>query len=302
MNGFLIATVAPLLWAISGYIDKYLITKYFKNGGVGALMIFSSLIGLFLLPIIFLIEPTVIDLDWSYTGVLCLNGFLYLTALLPCLHAIKNDEVSVVLPLYQTVPVFSWILALFFLNEALTEKQLLAAGFIIFGAMLISVDSSSNKTKFKSKVFFLILLSSFLVALNSFIFKLIAIQTTFWTTSFWEYVGFSIFAVFLFLIKPYRQQFFYVLKDNKVTVLTINGINEILNIIGKIVMNFATILMPLALAWIINGLQPFFILLFGIFLAIFFPKLTDESLNKKHIFQKIIAISLMFLGVYLLNM
>ena len=302
MNWFLIALIAPVLWAITNHIDKYLISKYFKGGSIGALMIFSSIIGFLLLPIIYFIEPNVLNIEISIILILVFNGILYVVGLLPYFYAIEKDEASIVVPLFQLIPLFSYILALFALDEKLTSLQIIASLLIVIGAVLISINFDNGKEKFKSKVFWLMVLSSFLVALNGLIFKIFAIKESYWTSGFWEYVGFSIFAIVLILfVKSYRKQFLYVFKNNKVVVLSINGANEILNIIAKLSMNFATILAPLALAWVVNGFQPFFVLLFGVMLAMFFPKLTDESLNKKHILQKVIAILIMFAGTYLLN-
>ena len=83
MNWFLIALIAPILWAITNHIDKYLISKYFKGGSVGALMIFSSIIGFLLLPVIYFIEPGVLNVQLSFIIILVLNGFLYVVGLLP---------------------------------------------------------------------------------------------------------------------------------------------------------------------------------------------------------------------------
>ncbi len=227
---------------------------------------------------------------------------MYVIGLLPYLYALKKDQVSIVMPLYQLIPVFSYLLALIFLNEQLNGLEIMASLLIISGAIFISIDLDNKIKRFKLKVFWLMALSSFLVALNGLVFKYFAIKTTFWTTSFWEYIGLAAFAfILLIFVKSYRRQFFNILKQNRTAVLTLNGINEVINIIAKIVMNFATILTPLALAWVINGFQPFFVLVFGILLAIFFPKITDETLIKKHLIQKIISISIMFIGVYLLS-
>lgn len=66
-------------------------------------------------------------------------------------------------------------------------------------------------------------------------------------------------------------------------------------------MNFATLLAPLALVWVVNGFQPFFVLLYGVIITLFFPKFGTESLLKKHLVQKVVAILIMFVGVLLLN-
>jgi uncharacterized membrane protein len=302
MNWFLIALIAPFFWAITNHIDKYLINRYFKSGGVGALMIFSAIIGVVLLPIIYLIEPDVIHLKTSFAIFMILNGILYVVGLLPYFYALAEDEASIIVPLFQLIPFFGYLLALVVLNENLTLLQIFASLLVISGAILISLDLTKEKNKFKAKVFWLMVLSSFLVALNGLIFKFIALKENFWITSFWEYVGFSVAGIILLtFIKSYRNQFLFILKNNKIAVLSINGTNEILNIIAKMVMNFATILAPLALVWVINGFQPFFVFILGIILTIFSPTLGKESVLKKHLVQKFTAIVIMFIGVYFLN-
>ncbi len=302
MNWLLIASIAPALWAITNYIDKHLISRYFKGDGIGALVIFSSLIGILVLPFILIIHPAVFAVKPVFALLIVVNGFLYVLGLLPYYHALKEDEVSIVVPLFQTIPVFSYILALVVLREVLTGIQIFASLLIIAGAVALSLDLDKGKPELKQKVFWLMLLASFLVALNGLVFKFVAIKEGFWTTSFWEYIGFAILSVILLVfIGSYRRQFLSVIKLNRVPVLTWNTINETLNIIAKIIMNLATLLAPLALAWVINGFQPFFVLIFGIIITLFFPYLAKESLAKKHIAQRLVAIMIMFIGVYLLN-
>ncbi len=302
MNWFLIALAAPALWSVTNHIDKYLISKYFKGGGTGSLIIFSSLIGLFVLPFVFAIHPAVFGIRPIYALLIAVNGFLYILGLLPCFYALAKDEASIIVPLFQTIPVFSYILAYFVLGETLTQQQMLASALVILGAIGISLDINDRRPKFKKEVFGLMFLASFLVALNGLIFKFVAIQESFWVTSFWEYVGFVALAIILLVfVRTYRRQFMAVIQANKMPVLGLNGLNEVLNIIAKLMMNFATLLSPLALVWVVNGFQPFFVFLYGIILTLFFPHLGEESLRKRHIAQKLVAISIMFFGTWMLN-
>jgi len=302
MNWFMIALVAPILWAATNHIDKYLINKYFRNGGVGSLIIFSSLIGIFVLPFILIIHPAVFSINPILALLIIANGSLYVLGLLPYLYALAEDEASIVVPLFQTIPVFSYVLAFFVLGERLASIQIVASLLIILGAITLSLDLNQKKIKFKKKVFWLMFLASFLIALNGLIFKYVAIQENFWTTSFWEYIGFAVLSIILLLfVRSYREQFLLVVKNNKRAVLGWNTTNEVLNIIAKIIMNFATLLAPLALVWVVNGFQPFFVLFFGIIITLFFPRFSKENLLKKHLAQKVIAILIIFIGVYLLN-
>ena len=302
MNWFLIALLPPALWSITNHIDKYLLAKFFKGGGVGALMVFSSIIGVFLLPIIVFLHPEVLHFS-ANSLLIALNGFLYILAVLPYFYALQKDEASIAVPIFQLIPVFSYVLAYFVLGETLTKYQMIGGAFIVAGAVGISLDlSEKKKVKLKKDVFWLMFLSSLIFALNFLFFKFFAIQSDFWYTSFWEYIGFAIFATLLMLfVKSYREQFLELLKTNKATVLGINGINEIVNIIAKVAFNFASLLTPVTMVWIVNGLQPFFVFLYGILLTLIFPHISQEDLSKKSLYQKIIAILVMFFGTYLIN-
>lgn len=301
MNWFLIALIPPALWSATNHLDKYLIGKFFKGGGVGALMVFSSLIGLFLLPFIAFFHPEV--LVFSAKNILiAANGFLYILAILPYFYALDKDEASTCVPLFQFVPVFSYILAYFVLGETLSSNQLLGGLFIVAGAIGISLDLSGKKIKFKKEVFWLMMLSSLIFALNFLFFKYFAVQSSFWFTSFWEYVGFAVFAFLLMVfVKSYREQFITVMKTNRAVVLGLNGANEVINIIAKVSFNFASLLTPITITWIVNGFQPLFVFGYGVILTLLFPKIVKEDISRKSLTQKVLAILVMFVGTYFLN-
>lgn len=302
MNWFLIALIPPALWSATNHIDKYLVSKFFKGAGVGALMVFSSLIGLFLLPFIAFFHPEVLSFS-SINILIAINGFLYILAVLPYFYALQKDEASICVPLFQFVPVFSYVLAYFILGETLNNNQLLGGMLIVLGAIGISLDlSDGKKVKFKKEIFGLMILSSFIFALNFLFFKYFAVQSSFWFTSFWEYVEFATFAFLLMIfVKSYREQFIKVMKTNRIVVLSINGINEIINIIAKVSFNYASLLTPITITWVVNGFQPFFVFVYGVILTLLFPEIAKEDIRRKFLFQKILAIMVMFVGTYFLK-
>ena len=102
-------------------------------------------------------------------------------------------------------------------------------------------------------------------------------------------------------VKSYREQFINVMKTNRVVVLSLNGANEILNIIAKVSFNFASLLTPITITWIVNGFQPLFVFGYGVILTLFLPKIVKEDIGRKSLIQKILAILVMFIGTYFLN-
>jgi drug/metabolite transporter (DMT)-like permease len=143
-------------------------------------------------------------------------------------------------------------------------------------------------------------LSSLMVATNGLIFKIIALEENFWGTAFWEYVGGLIFAGFLFFgIKLYRRQFIASIAKNK-NIIWLNLSAELLNVIAKLCANFASLLAPLVLVWVINGFQPVFVLFYGIILTLIIPRFYKETLNRRILLQKLASIVIIFIGGYFL--
>lgn len=127
---------------------------------------------------------------------------------------LNKDEASVVVPLFQMIPIFSYVLSFVFLGEQLLIRQILASLLIIIGAIGISVELDKGSLKIKKSVLLLMAISSLMTALNGLIFKFVAIQESFWTTSFWEYIGFIILGLsIIFFVKKFRSQFFLGFKE-----------------------------------------------------------------------------------------
>jgi drug/metabolite transporter (DMT)-like permease len=301
MNWFIIAILAPLIWAVSNFIDKFLISKYFKSD-IKTLVVYSSLIGL---PVAFLIgifKPQVLALNFITAILIILNSFLLIIYLFPYYKALSKADASAVIPIFQIIPLFSYFLAFFVLGEILSGLQIFGSLLIILGAVGISLNFKNKRLHLTKEILFLQILASLIISLNYLFFKFFAIQLDFWTVSFWQYTGFAIFGLFLLIfIRSYRKSFFLSIKINKSKIIRLNVLNETINIIGMLIFSFATLLAPLALVGVISGFQPLFAFLIGIELSLFSPHLIKEDLNKKVLLQKIIFILLMFLGAIILN-
>lgn len=301
MNWLIIAILAPLLWGITNFIDKFLISKHFQSN-TGTLIIYSSLIGLPVAILIAIFKPQVLSLNFITAIFIILNSFLYISYLFPYFKALSKADTSVVVSIFQTCPVFSYFLALLVLKETLSRIQIVGSLLIILGAIGISLNIKKGKIHLTREVLLLQLLASFIIALNYLFFKFFAIQLDFWTVSFWQYLGFVLFGlIILTFVKSYRRDFLSSFKNNSKEIIGLNTINETLNITATIIFTFATLLAPLAIVWVINGFQPVFVFLIGVLLTLFFPHLIKEDITKKIILQRVLFIILMGIGTYLLN-
>ena len=302
MSWYIFAFAWPVLWSISNHIDKYILSKYLKNWWAGALTIFAWIIWLLLTILIFIFaRDKIISFSILNAVIMALNGALLIIAYIPYYYAISKDEASIVVPIYQTIPIFSYILWFLVLWEKLTLSQILAWLLIIIWAVILSLDLENERIKVKGKMLFLMILSSFLIALHFLVFKFVVIQENFWWTSFYEYIWVIMIWIILFtFVKNYRNQLLRILKENTITVISITWLNEIVNLSAKLLVNFATILAPIALVTLVNGFQPFFVFIFGLILTLFLPKLANEKIAKKHIVHRILGILIIFIWTYFL--
>ena len=121
MTWFLIALIGPFFYATTNFIDKILLSKYFKEGGVGTILLFSSLLSVVALPFLFFADRTVLNVDLLGIIALSIVGILNTMVLLCYLLAIEKEEASVAVVFYQLIPVFGCILGYFVLGEVSTK-------------------------------------------------------------------------------------------------------------------------------------------------------------------------------------
>jgi uncharacterized membrane protein len=299
---FSIALLAPALWAIGNHIDKYLLDRELKSIGIGPLLLLSSLVGLPAMAVILAVHSDVFSISPRNGVLIVLNGILYVLSLIPYYYALQRDEASIVVPLFQTTAVFSYLFGLFVLDEKLTLLQIAACLLIVFGSALLTLEINRKKSRMKFDVFALMLAASFLNALNWLLFKYVAIHEDFWKTSFWEYVGFVLVALCALLFgKSLRSDFVDFLRMNRSRVLGLVGLNELVSIGAKTATNIASLAAPLALISTVHGLQPFFVLIYGVLLTLAAPHHFRENLTTVAIIQKIAAITLTVGGTLMLN-
>ena len=301
MNWLLIALLAPILWSVSNFIDKFLVSKYFKSG-TGTLFVYSCLIGLPVSLLILIFKPSVLNIGLSTAFLILLNGAFYISFLFPYFRALSKADTSTVIPIFQVIPVFSYFLALFVLGEILTSTQIFASLAILLGAVGMSMNFEGKNMRFRAEVVLLMLLASLIISFSTLMFKFFAIDLDFWTVSFWQYIGFFLLGIFILIfVKNYRNDFLSSFRKHGKTIISLNILNESINITGVVVFTFATLLAPLSLVWVITGLQPIFVFLLGSIFTIFAPHLIKEELGRRAIIQKVVFITLMIIGAYFLG-
>jgi drug/metabolite transporter (DMT)-like permease len=300
MAWFWLALLAQFLFSVGVHIDKHLLSRYLKGSSPGSLILFSSLFGFVVMPIAYAVDRRVLEMSPRDIGLLVGCGLLNITAIVLYLYALARDEASVVAPLFQLIPVFSYVLAYAILGETVSTEQMAGAALIIVGAVLITIDLRARRLK--ATIFVLMTIASLLLALNGVVFKEVAMEGGFWVSTFWSYASLALAGILLFsFVRPYRDQFLRTLRSNRAPVLVLNTGNEVLAVVGYMLITYATLLAPVALVSVVGGLQPLMVFLLGWLLSVAIPSIGRERLTRAEVVQKLLAIAIVFAGTFLLQ-
>ncbi len=306
MSWFIIALGAPFLWALVNIADKFLVSNYGtkeegESSSPGSLVLFSSLIGLFASLGIFIFAKDVFSVGVFDRILLMFAGAFSILWIVLYLYSLQIEDVSAVVPWMLTIPVFGYILGFIFLGESLTNHQLLGGGIVVLGALILSLDFRKVKIVFKGRVAMLMLLSCIIYAINGIIFKFVASVDSFWISSFWEYLGLGIGGVAIFIFSSkYRKAFIYNIRESGMKIFSVNVISEWTTIAGNLLTNYALLIAPVAMVYIVGTFQPVAVLLFSFFSTKFFPRIVSEDFSKNVVIPKIASIIVMIFGSILL--
>lgn len=306
MTWFFIALAAPILWGLVNIFDKYLVSKFSrkeKEKSSGGLVLFSSLIGIVIAALIWTFVPNVTDIPFLDKFLLVITGVLTIVWIVLYLFTLETEDISTVVPWFLMIPVFGYFLGFIFLGETLSFQQIIGSLVSLFGVFMISLDFTEEGKKFKWRPVIYMIIACFLVALSGIIFKFVTVENNFWISSFWEYFGLGVAGLVIFIFIPkYRKEFIRMNKKGGKTIFIVNIVSEFMTVAGNLLTNFALLLAPVTMVFLVGSFQPAFVLFLGVLGTRFFPHIAKEDLRKHVFFPRIVAVGIMLIGSIILFM
>jgi drug/metabolite transporter (DMT)-like permease len=305
MSWVIFALLGAFFWSLVHHLDKVLLTKFSKNYGIGALVIFSSIFPALALPILFIFATTnPFFLSIGPISLLIGAGILGAVAALLYFHALEDEETTIVVSMYQLSPVFGFVLGVVFLSEFLGNLQILGAVVTILGVSILSLEFFEEKrVTFRKKTTLLMTVAAFVFALGDVIYKWAAGGADgYFPAMFWIFVGYVVFGIAVFFcVRSYREDFLLVFKNRKRTVLGLNLLNECFQTAGVMFTGYALLLGPVALVLVMDAYQPVLVFVIGIILTLSFPTVASEKLSLRHLIHKSTAILIALIGTILMQ-
>lgn len=283
MNWIVLALLAPLVYAVNVFTDKYLVSARLKD--YRSLPIFSSIVAFGFAILL-----------WVFTGFQIISGYDSFLILLSgiftilgfafYLEALTKEETSLLILLIQLSPVFVLTLSFIFLGEIITQKQFLGFGLLLAASIAASFKKQKSSWGFSKAVGFILLAD--LVWSLAFIFIKLASQDVLMTSLLiYESIGAVFGGVLLLLAVPaIRKSFVKTLKVLKPLDLSLIIFNESLYLGGKALTYIAVALGPVALVSILGSTQIFYGIIIGVILTLTLPKVFRENLTREGLIKK----------------
>ncbi|MDO8638301.1 MAG: EamA family transporter [Candidatus Daviesbacteria bacterium] len=299
MNWLFFALLAPAIYAIVVFIDKYILEKKVKD--YLGMPIYSSIVAGVFGIIIWIVTgfPLLSPRD---TILIILTGVLTVFGLTSYFKALSDDEASKVTILFQMTPVITLVLSYLFLGDKLSVQQFLGFILILISTIGISVNKSLREFNF-SNTFFLILLTDFLWASAFVLFKFVVDTNSFVKLISYESFGIGIGGLILYTFFPSIKMAFK--KTNKQAGSVIFWfiiVNETIFLISRLLTYLAISKGPVALVDVVAGTQVIFAIVYGFILTKISPKTFQEDISQGGLSKKIIIAALILLGLVLIQM
>ncbi|MDR0979603.1 MAG: DMT family transporter [Candidatus Nomurabacteria bacterium] len=292
MNMIMLPVIAAFCYAISAFIDNYLIDTQVKKLHVKCMTPIYIVLELLACAVILLVSRgSVLAVTASdvliFFGAAALNS----VASVPYYMALKKSETTEVSLLSQTAPIMSLVLAWALLGETIGASQLVAFFLIIGSAVFLILRSGSKHMRIKLVAGGYILLTCALWVFSDIVFVLQARESAFMTSFFWLLLGgVAANMVQMAVMKNWRQDFKKFFARNRTRKVAIITVNEVIWGIAEASWRFGVVMLPVAIVSVVGNVSQLIItFVLGLILSSVFPRFGREKLTKKVVVNHALA-------------
>ena len=294
MNWIFLSLLAPLFWASSNFVDKYILGKYTK--GIFDFVFFSTITSWVFFAAIFLFvgtpELNIYSLIPIATGMVLIYSYGFYG------KALEQGDTSSLVILFKLIPVITVILAFAFLGQTLSSNELVGFVVVLAGATIISFE--------KTKGIFIKGFGMILIAILMWSVMTLFIDYGLTKMSFWDYfmldnLGSALAGLTMFIIPSIRRQVIEGIKTATAGKYIWFSWNNVLDFFGQMSIKKALAIAPSAgLVTVVMQVQSFYAILIGVFLTLLIPNIIKEDISAPTLIKKVIGATIMFSGVYIL--
>jgi drug/metabolite transporter (DMT)-like permease len=293
-NWIFIAASGYFLLAFTSVADKFMVSKVVRQPIAYAF--YTAMTG----PVSLVLFPFGGKfLNFQDLIVALAAGAFFIGGIYHSYSAIRLSSVSRVVPILGGfIPLFSFLLAFFILDERLSGFQTLGFLFLVVGAVMISFRKEHGI--WTPKALFNAISAAAFFALASVLTKYTFDHSNFISGMIWTRVGFLVPVPVILLFPKSREAIFNAPKEAGVRNVALYYSSRATGSIGGFLQNYAVSLGSVSVVNALQGLQFVFLLILTTFLSVRFPKILQEKVTIDTVVLKLSAIGMISCGLYLL--
>ena len=292
MEWLFLTLIAVSLWAVAYIIDKHILEKYVKNSMV-CLIVFGII--QFIFGLVILIKNFALP-SFNFLILSLAAGIIYAFAVILYFKALKIEETSRVIAIYNLVPLFVLVFASSFLNETLSLKQYSGIIFLTLGAFLISIKKDFKLRNAKAVA--ITLGSVIAIAVYNISIKYLLGFSDYWTV--FAYTRIGVFLTIIPIIYLYLPELKSTVSKFGKKVLGLMISSETITAVALITLTIAISFNYVSLVSGLTATQPLFVLISITLISLFYPAILKEELRGSIFAVKLISIVLICLGGFLI--
>lgn len=297
MDWFILSLVGASALAVTGVIDKFVLSKYVRDplAYLAALVVMQQM----------LIAVIPLYLGWGFvypqTLYAMAAGGIQVVLWAAYLLALHVEETSRVAAMVFVFPVFVFLGSFLFLGETLAAKDYAGGALLVVSALLISYRPAEPggpaiiSPALRYMAVFWIFSAAYALAA-----KYLLNFMSEWHLILWSSLGSLLAVLPLLSQKPARREFAAYFRRGPFLLSALLA-DEVFDFLGRGAFIFAYAVGSVALVSSVAALQPFITLIYVIVLGLFVPGVLEEGLDRKTIALKTVAVILIIAGVYLVS-
>ena len=301
MNWLVIALLSAAITAAVSITDKTIIYKYAKS--TLSLLIIMGVLGTINGAVILIISGPPDHPDYmALTAALC-SGVLFGFSGAILIKVLFTEEVSRAIPVQQTAPIFTALLALFLLSESISSLQWLGIFGAVLGSALISLNIEAGFGRLLlHRSFYLLVLSALLFGIGNVLVKVALSEL-----SVIHVHGMRMFSMgVIFLLIGLRSQSWKEFKSyfsERNPILPLCMANEFFSAnLGLLTLSWALSIGPASLVTAVFATRALFVVIFSIFIASLWHRALGEELSTTNVLVKVFSTILIVAGVVAIAM
>lgn len=266
-NWLLLALVSAATIGAVGVIDSHFITR--RMPSLRAYLLIVGLSTLAMSAMGLLVFPFPAGLAWHPLWAAIGAAGIRTAAVIIMLYVLQKEDVARVIPLMATAPVFVAVLAFIFLGERLAVLQWVGVLLAVGGAVLISFKHDGGVSRFESRSFFLMLVSSLLFAASDVTSKYAMSYLSFWNNASISFFVTAVIIILICLRAPVVREILGI-RPRWITMLAAS-FNQVMAIAAMVLAFSAIQQGPVSLVSSVMSTRPLFVFVYALALGYLWP-------------------------------